>query len=84
MFFCLSWFGRVAALKIKVLSRFVFIFRSLILPILLKILKGIQKMFVDFIWEGKEKPRVKTQIMQQEEEDQGLSKHRPLLLSSFD
>lgn len=38
----LSWFGRVVVLKMKILSRFVFIFRNLILPISQSMLNEIQ------------------------------------------
>lgn len=45
-----SRFGRVAVLKIKVLPRFIFLFRNLILPLSAKMLTDVQCLFNDFIW----------------------------------
>lgn len=49
----ISWLGKVASLKMKVLPQFVFLFRVLILPLPSSILNEIQHMFCKFVWEGK-------------------------------
>lgn len=46
----ISWFGKVAVIKMKVLPRFTHTFQNLILPLPLKILSKIQGMFSKFVW----------------------------------
>lgn len=67
----ISWFGRMAVIKMKVLPRFVSVFWNLILPWSVSILNRIQRMFSKFMWEGK-KLRIKAAIMQQNKAQGGV------------
>lgn len=58
-------------LKMKVLQCLLFIFRSLILPLSKKRLTEIQRLFEEFVWEGKRR-RIKNLIRQQKRAQGGL------------
>lgn len=60
----LSWFGRMATLKIKVLPHLLFILRALILLLSRTSLNEIQRLFDEFAW-GKKKRRILNTILQQ-------------------
>lgn len=49
----LSWFGRITALKMIIIPKFTFLFRSLILALPRQVLNEIQRVFNNFIWAGK-------------------------------
>lgn len=49
----LSWFGRIAAIKMKALPRLLFLFWPFVLWWMKNDLKQIQKKIKNFIWEGK-------------------------------
>lgn len=67
----LSWFGRIAALQMKILPRFIFLFRNLILPISTKVLSKVQCLFNEFIWDQK-KSRIKISLLQKSKEEGGI------------
>lgn len=68
----LSWFGRIMALKMKVLPHLLFIFRALIISVPQKMLIEIQNMFDKFAWNGK-KPRIGNAVLQQTRRCRGLA-----------
>lgn len=74
----LSWFGLVTALKMKVLLKFIFLFRNLILLIPVKVLIGIQSMFTSFVWDQK-RPRFKAALLQKSKEEGSISLSNVLL-----
>lgn len=49
----LSWFGHMAAIKMKILPQLLFVFRSVILKVTKFKICEIQKILERFIWEGK-------------------------------
>lgn len=62
----------MAALKIKILPRFIFVFRSLILPILQVVLYEIQRDFNFFVW-GEKRPRLKIGLLQRSKFEGGIA-----------
>lgn len=68
----LSWFGKITAIKMKVLPQFMFIFQKLILPLSDGLLNKIQRICSRFIWAGR-KPRIKVAIMQQKKTQGGVA-----------
>lgn len=59
----LSWFGWVAAFKMKVLTRFIFVFQNLILPMPQGMLNEIQHIFNSFCGVPK-KAKIKAALLQ--------------------
>lgn len=68
----LSWLGRVAALKMKILPRFNFVFQSLILAIPQGVLNRIQWEFNIFVCGGK-KSRIKMGLLQWKREERSIA-----------
>uniref|UniRef100_A0A803JHE0 Reverse transcriptase domain-containing protein n=1 Tax=Xenopus tropicalis TaxID=8364 RepID=A0A803JHE0_XENTR len=50
----LSWFGKIAALKMNILPKFLYLFETLPIPISTKTFKDIQTLFHKFIWGNKQ------------------------------
>lgn len=68
----LSLVGRISALKMKILPKLLFIFRSLILHIPKGVLFQIQKIFNTFVWMDR-KPRIRATLLQQKQTKGGLA-----------
>lgn len=68
----LSWFGRMAVIKMKVLPWLLFVFCSVILKVTKLRIGEIQKILEHFIWEGK-KSRCKKVVLQQPRKEGGLA-----------
>lgn len=66
----LSWFGRISAVKMKIMPRLIFLFRMLVLRLTKQEIRQIQKKLENFAWEGK-KVKFKSSILQQSK-DQGV------------
>lgn len=49
----LSWMGRIAAVKMKILLRFLFVFQNMIIRVLRMLLQQVQNMMNEFKWNGK-------------------------------
>lgn len=64
--------GRIFAVKIKVLPKFLFIFKIMIMVISQKWLLKIQQMLNNFIWNGR-KGRITFSMMQTSVEKVGLA-----------
>lgn len=63
----LSWFGYIAALKMKRLPKFLFVFQNLILLIPHNILSEIKRLFNTFIWDWTHS-RIKASVLQPRKE----------------
>lgn len=63
----LSWFEKIAAVKMKVLSRFLFLFRALVWRLTKQEVRQIQKKLENFVQGGK-KSRFESSILQQSKE----------------
>lgn len=67
----ISWFGRVAAIKMKILLKFLFLFQAVVLWLTKSKLRQIQRMIENFVWAGK-KARVSSNSLQKPKEGVGL------------
>lgn len=49
----ISWWGFMAAIKMKILAVLLFLFQNLMVPISMKYIDKVQKMLNDFFWQNK-------------------------------
>lgn len=68
----ISWFGRIAAVKMKIIPKFIFVFHTLVLSLPLVTWRRIQASLSKFIWAYK-KPRMKISTMQQTKSHGGIA-----------
>uniref|UniRef100_A0A803JBX6 Reverse transcriptase zinc-binding domain-containing protein n=1 Tax=Xenopus tropicalis TaxID=8364 RepID=A0A803JBX6_XENTR len=68
----LSWFGRIHALKMTLLPKMLYLFRTLPIPLPDQDLKTMQRKIFKFIWADKH-PRITRQTMYRSKQQGGLS-----------
>lgn len=68
----LSWFGRIAAVKMKLLPKLLFLLRPLALQIPKKAMIEIQGIINTVVWAG-QKTRIKAAFLQQRKKQGGVS-----------
>lgn len=67
-----SWFGRIAAVRMKLLPKRIIFFQNVILDVPRALLNKIQGIINNFIWAGK-RARIRLQTLQQKIENGGLA-----------
>ncbi|CAH2223510.1 Hypothetical predicted protein [Pelobates cultripes] len=67
----LSWVGRIAAIKMSLLPKLQYLYRTLQIPVPDKYIKALTKMLTHFTWQNK-KPRVATNLLQRSINQGGL------------
>lgn len=68
----LSWYGRTAMMKMKILPKLLFLFNNLVLNISMEILQDIQRLINNFIWNSK-RPRINLSLLCQKVKDGGVA-----------
>lgn len=68
----LSWFGHIAALKLKMLPSFLYLFQNLSVSIPQAMLQDIKRLFDHFIWQGK-KARIGALVLQLPKGQEGVT-----------